>query len=269
MGWFSRSKKRETEDAQQSEQITPAEETTAQAEPALMAETQEQAERQEGTVGPFDGDTVDIEEFDFSDFSNAVLDLSSLKIPLPKESQVQVEMGPQGPRMIHIVTRFGRITPVAFAAPRSESMWRESTVEIREGMRAQGLEPRIEHGPWGREVVADNEGGQVRIIGIDGPRWLLRFTTAAPAQHAESLAEISREIAARTFVYRGDKPILAGSSLPVVLPNILADQVRQEIQRRAQDSQGGGQQASGAEGVGENSPAPSPESTDRSEHKEP
>lgn len=260
MGWFSRSKKKdEPQDDQAQEAAAPQPSEAPEAETPEEAGAQDAAPRPEGAVGPFDGDTVDIEEFDFSDFSDAVLDLSSLKIPLPKESQVQVEMGPQGPRMIHIVTRYGRITPVAFAAPRSESMWRESTVEIREGMREQGLQPRIEQGPWGREVVADNEGGQVRIIGIDGPRWLLRFTTAAPAEHAENLAELSREIAARTFVYRGENAILAGSSLPVVLPNLLADQVRQEMQRRAQaeqNGQNGAQPPAGGEGATPAGPQP-------------
>lgn len=37
-----------------------------------------------GDSGPFDGDSVKIEEFDFTDFSVGILDLGSMRIPLPK-----------------------------------------------------------------------------------------------------------------------------------------------------------------------------------------
>ena len=57
-----------------------------------------------GDMGPYDGDTVDIAEFNFEDFSVGLLDLGSMRIPLPKGSQVQVEMGQDGPRMLHILT---------------------------------------------------------------------------------------------------------------------------------------------------------------------
>ncbi|WIM68974.1 DUF3710 domain-containing protein [Corynebacterium breve] len=188
----------------------------------------------EGNTGPFDGDKVDIEDFDFSDFAVSILDLGSMKIPLPKDSQVQVEMGEQGPKMLHIVTRHGRITPVAFAAPSSGGQWEQSVDEIGEGMRGQGMPTVYEMGPWGREVVGTGTNGTIRILGIDGPRWMLRMTLAAPEGNDEQLATIARELAARAFVYRGDDPILAGNSLPVTLPQQLAQQVQQAVQQRAQ-----------------------------------
>lgn len=83
-----------------------------------------------GASGPFDADSVNIEDFDFSDFSQGILNLGSVQIPLPLGSEVQVEMGATGPRMLHIVTQYGRITPVAFAAPRGGGQWRESTKKI-------------------------------------------------------------------------------------------------------------------------------------------
>ncbi|QQU25388.1 DUF3710 domain-containing protein [Corynebacterium ulcerans] len=188
-----------------------------------------------GQRGPFDAGHVDIEEFDFSDFSDGTLNLGSLLVPLPRPSEVQVEMGPEGPKMLHILTEHGRITPVAFAAPSSAGQWRESTKEIAAGMREDGLLVHIEHGPWGREIVGSADGGNgiIRIIGVDGPRWMLRMTLAAPAESAEQMAELGREVIARTFVNRGDAPILAGSSLPVALPQPLAEQVQEEMARRA------------------------------------
>lgn len=198
-----------------------------------------------GASGPFDGDSVDIAEFDFSDFSSGTLNLGSMKVALPKQSQVQVEMGEQGPKMLHVVTTFGRITPVAFAAPRTGSQWQDASAEIAAGMRKEGIEVEVEMGPWGPEVVGANQTGIIRIIGVDGPRWMLRMTLAAPADKAADLAVLGREVTARTFVYRGDDPILAGSSLPVALPAQLAQQVQEAVQKRNQQQGQQGQPAGG------------------------
>lgn len=205
-----------------------------------------------GDTGPFDGDSVNIADFDFSDFSAGVLNLGSMQIPLPKESQVQVEMGDQGPKMLHIVTRHGRITPVAFAAPRSAGQWEEASGEISEGMERDGLTVRTEPGPWGPEIVGEGPNGIIRIIGVDGPRWMLRMTLAAPEASATDLLTLAREVTARTFVYRGDNPILAGSSLPVALPQELVNQVQQAMQQRAgqqQQQQTAGAPAGGSAGA--------------------
>lgn len=194
-----------------------------------------------GSTGPFDGDNVNIEDFDFSDFSNVTLNLGSIRVPLPKESQVQVEMGEQGPKMVHIVTRYGRITPVAFAAPRTGGLWEESSEEIIQGMRSEGMPVEVEQGPWGQEVVGTGSNGVIRIVGVEGPRWLYRVTLAAPTGSEDQLAEIGRETIARSFVYRGEDPILAGNSLQVVLPAQLAQQVQAAAEAKARQGQGGDQ----------------------------
>ena len=199
----------------------------------------------DGDSGPFDGDSVNIDDFDFSDFSTGILNLGSMLIPLPFKSEVQVEMGADGPKMLHILTEHGRCTPVAFAAPARAGQWRETVKEITQGMRNDGLDVVVEYGPWGREVVgsAPGGGGIVRIIGVDGPRWMLRMTLAAPIDHADEMATLGREITARTFVMRGKDPSLAGSSLPVALPGPLAAQVQKEMERRQKAAQEAAQAA--------------------------
>ena len=113
----------------------------------------------DGDSGPFDGDSVNIDDFDFSDFSTGILNLGSMLIPLPFKSEVQVEMGADGPKMLHILTEHGRCTPVAFAAPARAGQWRETVKEITQGMRNDGLDVVVEYGPWGREVVGSAPGG--------------------------------------------------------------------------------------------------------------
>lgn len=194
-----------------------------------------------GERGPYDGDAVNFEDFDFSDFSVGLLDLGSMKIPLPKESQVQVEMGEAGPKMLHIVTKFGRLTPVAFAAPRTAGQWEEASVELIQGVAGDGLDASFEQGPWGREVVGKHDNGTVRIIGVEGPRWMLRLTTTGPEEMAEDLAALAREMIARMFIYRGSDPILAGNSLPVIMPKQLVEQMQQAMKARAEQREDGTQ----------------------------
>ncbi|MEJ5927120.1 DUF3710 domain-containing protein [Corynebacterium sp. H128] len=211
-----------------------AEDPEVQSEPSA-ADVDKPATAQEPVpeYGPFDGDSVDIQSYDFSDFSHGTLDLGSIKIPMPDPSEVQVEMGPEGPRMMHIVTRPGRITPVAFASTASGGLWEESIPEIVAGMSRDGLQTSLEDGPWGQEIVGLSEHATIRMIGVEGPRWTLRITLAAPNESAADLAELGREVIARTFVYRGEQPMLAGTVLPVVMPAALVAQVQQAMQERA------------------------------------
>lgn len=221
----------------------PAERAAVQDVPAASVEH----DAVTGTTGPFDGDNVNIDDFDFSDFASGVLDLGSMKLAIPQGAQVQVEMGEKGPKMLHLVTTSGRVTPVAFAAPTQGGQWETASQEILDGMRGEGSDAGFEAGPWGREVVASANNNVMRIIGIDGPRWMLRLTVAAPQDKADSAADIARDIAARTFVYRGNDPILAGNSLPVVMPAPLVEQVKKAMEQRAQQNQTNQQAAQNAQ----------------------
>lgn len=185
-------------------------------------------------TGPFDGDTVNIEDFDFSDFARSYLNLGSLRIPMPEGTQVQVEMAETAPRKLHIVSRHGRITPVAFAAATSTNLWDDTRPELAESMKTEGFDVEEVSGPWGMELVGRGKGGEVRVIGVDAPRWMLRFMLMGPADRANDLLRLGRDLVARTFVYRGTAPILAGNSLPVRLPTELVEKLQQAMQQRAQ-----------------------------------
>ncbi|WP_297009071.1 DUF3710 domain-containing protein [uncultured Corynebacterium sp.] len=204
-----------------------------------------------GSFGPFDGDSVDYHDFDFSDFAKGGLDLGSMLIPVPHKGEVQVEMGQEGPRQIHILTPFGRITPAAFAAPRSGGQWAGDIDEFAEGMVRDGLEVTRCDNDWGVELVGVVGDGVVRVIGVDGPRWMLRMTLAGPAASADELAETAYEVISRTFVNRGSEPAPAGRSLPVVIPQAMAEELKRTLARQQENRQ---QQAVQA-------PRPAPEAT--------
>ncbi|WP_273052708.1 DUF3710 domain-containing protein [Corynebacterium nuruki] len=190
-----------------------------------------------GSYGPFDGDRVDYREFDFSDFAKGGLDLGSMMVPVPHQGEVQVEMGPQGPQMIHIVTPVGRVTPVAFAAPRSGGLWEESLESLEEGMVNDGLATSRGTNLWGEEIIGTAGNGRMRVIGVDGPRWMLRVTLAGPAETADELASLAYDLISRTFVNRGDAPVPAGSPLPVTIPAAMAEELKRAVEQQNQQAQ--------------------------------
>lgn len=213
---------------------------------AAAAEPAEPAP-QAPAAGPFDVGEVSPEGFDFSDFAKAKLNLGSILLPVPRVGDVQVEMGPKGPTMLHLITPAGRITPVAFAAPTSGGQWAKAAAEIRDGLAEDQLEVAEVAGPWGTEIYGTREGIAMRVIGVDGPRWMLRMTLSGPVDKAEELAEIGRGVVARTFVSRGDNPMPAGQPLPVTLPPEMARQIREayEAQQRQQAGDGSAPGAAG------------------------
>lgn len=184
--------------------------------------------------GPYDGDSVNFRDFDFSDFAKGGLDLGSMMIPIPYNAEVQVEMGQNGPQMVHVLTPFGRITPVAFAAPRNGDLWQESIQEIVSGMQRDGLSTELVEGPWGTEISATAANGKMHVMGVLGQRWMLRFTLAGPADSSGDLVALSREILGRTFVNRGKDPIPAGNSLPVTIPQSMAQALQEQMEQHAQ-----------------------------------
>ena len=170
------------------------------------------------------------------------LDLGSIRLPMPEGSQLQVEVDPAGPvRAVHLVTEFGQITVTAFAAPRGEDLWEQVSEEIARQLAADGGKITQLDGEWGAEVHAVTPKVQLRFVGIDGPRWMLRGMAAAPADRHERLVELLYEVLRDTVVVRGAEALPAQSQLPITLPEPMAEQLRQAAaaQQQAQQPQPG------------------------------
>ncbi|GAC00201.1 hypothetical protein GONAM_14_00600 [Gordonia namibiensis NBRC 108229] len=190
-------------------------------------------------LGPYDIDALATE---ISELENSHLDLGSVLVPVVEGGQVTVEMSEtHQPQNVYLVTPIGRISVSAFAAPKSPGMWREVVRELAESLRDGGAATSIEDGHWGREVVAEVEGGTHRFIGVDGPRWLVRCVGSGPSDSAEDLARLSRAVLAETVVRRGSEPHPPREPLPIVLPPVLADQVAAAQQQIFAESEAGAQ----------------------------
>ena len=171
----------------------------------------------EESEGPYD--IADIESDDPTAGRNGQrLDLGSVLVPMPPGGQLQVEMAPNGsPQAVHLVTEHGRVTVAAYAAPKSPGQWREVVAELAQSLRDDNSPVSIENGPWGRELVAETAAMDLRFIGVDGPRWMVRCVVAGPSGSTAAGAPLvasARDILRDTVVNRGSEPHPVRTPLP-------------------------------------------------------
>jgi hypothetical protein len=181
----------------------------------------EEYDEDEDYRGPFDEDEAPEDGI-------ARLDLGSVRLPLPADAQVQVEMDQAGPlRAVHVLTPNGRFTVSAYAAPRSGELWPEISRELAEQLHGDGARVRRENGEWGIELVAFVNDVLLRFVGVDGPRWMLRAVSAGPKESSAKAAEELRDIVRGAVVVRGDQPMPVRTPLPLELPEQIAQHIAQ------------------------------------------
>ncbi|HEY0805649.1 MAG TPA: DUF3710 domain-containing protein [Pseudonocardiaceae bacterium] len=172
-------------------------------------------------AGPFDEDEA-------PDDGLARLDLGSVRLPLPPDAQVQVEMDPAGPlRAVHVLTPNGRFTVSAYAAPKSGELWPEVSAELAGQLDGDGARVRREIGEWGTELVAFVNEVLLRFVGVDGPRWMLRAVSAGPKDTSAKAAEELRDIVRGTVVVRGSQPMPVRTPLALSVPAEIAQYIEQ------------------------------------------
>ncbi|MFD7658084.1 DUF3710 domain-containing protein [Actinosynnema sp. NPDC059797] len=160
------------------------------------------------------------------------LDLGSIRLPVPDGAQLQVEMDPSGAvRAVHLLTGVGQLTVSAFAAPRSDRLWPEVSGEMIAQFKSDGFRILRENGEWGEEIAARNNEVHLRVVGVDGPRWMLRGIAAAPneemaVQAAQALYVLMRD----TVVVRGEQPMPVRTPLPIELPEAIARHIQAQQQ---------------------------------------
>ncbi|OLR94941.1 DUF3710 domain-containing protein [Actinokineospora bangkokensis] len=170
-------------------------------------------------AGPFDED--DAPEDDY-----ARLDLGSLRIPVPDGAQLQVEMDPAGPvRAVHILTQLGQLTLNAYAAPKSGGLWKEVCGELAVQLRADGATVHSVVGDWGQELSATLGEVQLRFLGVDRSRWMLRGVVAGPPELAEHSAHALRTLVRGTIVVRGTQPMPVRTPLQIDLPQAIVEHI--------------------------------------------
>jgi hypothetical protein len=167
------------------------------------------------------------------------LDLGSLQIPAVEGVEVRVQANPDGVvEQIVLVDGESALQLGVFAAPRSEGIWNEVRDEIRQAMVSDGVSPEEVVGPHGIELVArvnTPEGpADVRFVGVDGPRWMVRALFQGLAAADRSREGSLGVVMAGLVVVRDPEARPVREPLPLRLPKEMAEQAEQEQAEQGQ-----------------------------------
>lgn len=172
--------------------------------------------------GPYDVD--DLPEDDVER-----VDLGSLLIAPEegRELRLQVDESTGNVQSVLLAGADGAIELRAFAAPRNGDLWTEVRPQIAADTVKRGGTALEREGRFGTELacavkVQRAEGMATqpsRIIGINGPRWLLRATLLGrPAMQPDDAGDWE-DLLTRVAVRRGAHALPVGEPLPLVLPD--------------------------------------------------
>ena len=175
-------------------------------------------------AGPWDVAEVDLERGEESR-----VDLGSLMIT-PRddvEVQLQVEEATGQVAAVILAAEQGAAELRAFAAPRNGDIWEEVRRTVADEVAALGGTATEQEGVFGPELVVsltvELPDGQhavqtSKVIGISGPRWLLRSTLfGRPAVDYREDGDIESALR-QVVVVRGQTPLPPGDPLPLRLP---------------------------------------------------
>jgi Protein of unknown function (DUF3710) len=151
------------------------------------------------------------------------LDLGSLQIPAAPGVEVRVQANPDGEvQQVVLVAGESALQLGVFAAPRSEGIWDEVREDIRKQLFNDGVAAEEVDGDYGVELrsrVRTPEGlTDIRFVGIDGPRWMVRGVYQGPAAVDPSLAGPLAECLEGLVVDRGTEAMPVREPLPLRLP---------------------------------------------------
>jgi hypothetical protein len=188
----------------------------------LAEETVEGTEQSGPPVGPFDVD-------DLPAGGPERVDLGSLLI-LPedgRELRLQVDEATGEVQSVVLAGADGALELRAFAAPRGGDLWSTVRPQVAADVAQHGGTATEREGRFGTELICQvsvqREDGKTgtqpsRIIGINGPRWLLRATLLGrPAMDPDSAAAWEDTITT-VAVRRGAAAMPVGDVLPVSMP---------------------------------------------------
>ena len=199
------------------------------AEPAALDDDQvddaaEDAADAEGVVqGPWDVDDVVDDGIDR-------VDLGSLLVAPTEGTELRLQVDEQTGEVqsAMLAGDEGAIELRAFAAPRGGDLWSEVRPQIAADVSQHGGTATEREGRWGVELVCQMQvvmpdGTQAmqpsRIVGVNGPRWLLRATfLGRPAVEPDD-AESWEDALAAVVVHRGSHAMPVGDALPLTLPD--------------------------------------------------
>lgn len=178
-------------------------------------------------VGPHDADGLDLEDDPaFADH----IDLGGLLVPPPPDGiDLRLQVDEESGQVIAVLLagEEGALELRPFAASRGGTLWKDVSRAIAADAAQHGGTSSERSGSFGTELIIqipvtspDGEAAiqPSRVIGVNGPRWLLRATLLGrPAMEPEGSDEWE-DLIRTVVVRRGTGAMPPGEALPLVLP---------------------------------------------------
>lgn len=172
--------------------------------------------------GPYDASEV-------PDGQMKRVDLGCMQIAGFTDMQLHFETDPSKTRLVSVVAAFkdAALRLQALAAPRSGGLWDEMRPQIISSISAAGGDVEEVDGVFGTELrgvvpAALPDGTTVRqpirLVGYEGPRWLLHGVFMGSAPENDDMAELFEDVFRQVVVVRGAAPMAPGEAMPIVLP---------------------------------------------------
>jgi len=162
------------------------------------------------------------------------LDLGALRIKGSEGINLQLPQENGAPTAVLVVRTDAQAAMElrAFAASRSGGEWHDVLTDVKREVERRDGDWKDADGPFGDELLvrvpvtaSDGRAGvqESRIIGVEGPRWLLRATllgeAASDPETAEKLIAVLRDV----IIVRGGEPRMVREPLPLQTPSDPSD----------------------------------------------
>ena len=249
MGFFDFFHKKKHDDhpdkgAEQNDEAAAGAEAASQ----TAEEADETQDRQQEAVqhGPWDISQEDLIP------DQSYLDLGALKIPQRQDTAVRLGISDDKTRILAVtLTHAGSSMQLSLlAASRDQPIWDEIRASLDKGDSPRQIETK-----FGKGIAVDlglPNGNIVptRIMGVDGPRWMLRVIVTGDAAKGGQAGQFFDDLLSDVVVDRGTTPLAPKEIVPLTAPGAGEDD---EQDGQADDGNSAGSAPSGSDqGTDEN-----------------
>lgn len=174
----------------------------------------EQDEAEQSGKGPWD--STDPEAPDTDEY----LDIGALMLPFLEGSELRLKANSQTGDVLGatITYKSSSLELEPFAAPKSLGLWDEVRADL---LKANPSCKEVD-GVFGKEltlpVKVKGKNLLTRVVGIDGPRWMLRGIFSGPAAKGGKEKDVLDGYLADLVVVRGDEPLAPRDLVPMHAP---------------------------------------------------
>lgn len=239
--------------AQDADDAADEAEDAAEAKDAADAEDQEAQDAENGAENSDDDDSEDSDDdkeelepgpWDYDedgvdpDDDDGYISFGSIFLPIEPGMTIRARRTNEGIQSVTVTIDNSSVVVVPLAAPKTLGLWDELSDELLESQDGA----KIEEGRFGDEVMlpVDVKGKTMtsRVVGVDGPRWMLQGVFSGDAATADADDPKRTHIEdyfSRIIVRRGSEPLAPRDIIPIMPPKTAA-QRRAEAEAAAKNA---------------------------------